>query len=551
MKIKYLIGILCVLIAIPHVYAQEASQDLTAEQQQLAQRKAELDAREKALNRREKILAEKEKAVANSAPRSREKGNSRARQEEAKGQSKEEQEKAARAEKKLHEPFLKRLDEAFLEQLGTPAYTPPDPNAPPAPNTRRIPPAPFDSPPFPSADWQIGGTQIIGDPGVLSPYPLMQAIYDGPGGDAWQKSKVQIYGWANFSGNISTSDAGGKTQNGNFPLVYDIRPNRMELNQFVLYIERLADENQTDHIDWGFRISMLYGLDYRFTISRGLFSDQLLKHNSYYGFDMPMVYFDFYIPDVAQGMNIRIGRFISVPDIEAQLAPNNLFATHSLLYGFDPFTQTGIVATVKLNDQWTIQAGLTNGNDVALWQDDPGNQPTGMVMIQYTTPNQKDSFYFGDNAFNNGEVGYNNLQQIVGTWTHKFTDKIFTATEAWYMYMEDAVSHPTSKVPFQSGSFPVRDGYASEWAVLNYTAFRIARNAFLTVRNEYFNDRVGARTGFATPYSEHALGLTWWPDKLITIRPEIRYDHSYDVPAYNNGRDKDQFAFITDVIFHF
>ena len=66
-----------------------------------------------------------------------------------------------------------------------------------------------------------------------------------------------------------------------------------------------------------------------FTISRGWFSDQLLKHNSYSGFDMPMVYLDLYIPYVFQGMNIRIGRIISEPDIEAQLAPNNLMASHS------------------------------------------------------------------------------------------------------------------------------------------------------------------------------------------------------------------------------
>ena len=152
-----------------------------------------------------------------------------------------------------------------------------------------------------------------------------------PGSEA----KSRFYGWINFSGNISTSDAGRKTQNGNFPLIYDLRPNRMELNQIVLYIERLPDEAQTDHIDWGFRVSFLYGLDYRFTFSRGWLSDQLLKHNSYYGFDTPMVYFDLYIPYVFQGMNIRIGRIISEPDIEAQLAPNNLMASHSLLYGFD------------------------------------------------------------------------------------------------------------------------------------------------------------------------------------------------------------------------
>jgi hypothetical protein len=545
---KCLITIVSGILITAVTHAQEASEDLTAEQHQLAQRKAELDAREKALNKREKILAEKERATANSTVQSREQAKAKAKHEQAKAEFKEEQAKAARAEKKLHEPFVQRLGEAFLEQLGTPAYVPPDPNAP---NPRRIPPAPFDSPPFPAGDWQIGGTPIIGDPGELAPYPLMQAIYEGPGGEAWKNSKIQIYGWVNFSGNISTSHPSSTSQNGNFPLVYDIRPNRMELNQIVLYLERMPDTNQTDHIDWGFRYSMLYGLDYRFTISRGWFSDQLLKHNSYSGFDMPMVYLDLYIPYVFQGMNIRIGRIISMPDIEAQLAPNNLMASHSILYGFDPYCQEGIFTTTKINDQWTIQAGISDGTDVAIWQSDPGRQPTGTVMVQWIAPNQMDSIYAGDNVINNGEFGYNNMQQFVGTWTHKFNDKIYTATEAWYMFMYDAIDHPTSEVPFQSGSFPVRNGYAPEWAVVNYTMFRIAPSAFFTVRNEYFNDKVGSRTGFATEYSEHSIGITWWPDKLITIRPELRYDHSYDERAYNNGTRHNQLAFTTDMIFHF
>jgi putative OmpL-like beta-barrel porin-2 len=546
---KCLITIVSAILITAVTHAQEASEDLTAEQHQLAQRKAELDAREKALNEREKMLAEKERATASSTLRSREKGKAKAKHQQTIAQSQEEQAKAARAEKKLHEPFVQRLGEAFLEQLGTPAYTPPEPGATPTP--RRIPPAPFDSPPFPSADWQIGGTQIIGDPGELPPYPLMQAIYEGPGGQAWKDSKVQIYGWVNFSGNISTSHPSNKSENGNFPLIYDLRPNRMELNQIVLYLERLANENQTDHIDWGFRISALYGLDYRFTTTYGFLSDQLLIHNSYSGFDMPMIYLDLYIPYVFQGMNIRIGRIISEPDIEAQLAPNNLMASHSLLYGFDNYCQEGIFTTTKINDQWTIQAGISDGTDVALWQNDPGRQVTGTVMIQWISPNQMDSIYAGDNNFNNGKFGYNNLQQIVGTWTHKFNDKIYTATEAWYMYINDAIDHPTQEVPFQGGSFPVRNGYAPEWAVLNYTMFRIAPSAFFTVRNEYMNDKVGSRTGFATQYSEHSIGITWWPDKLITIRPELRFDHSYDTRAYNLGRDHNQFAFITDVIYHF
>jgi hypothetical protein len=64
-------------------------------------------------------------------------------------------------------------------------------------------------------------------------------------------------------------------------------------------------------------------------------------------------------------MNIRLGRFISVPGIEAQLAPNNYIFSHSLLYAIDPFTDTGLIATVKVNDQWLVQLGITDGHDVA------------------------------------------------------------------------------------------------------------------------------------------------------------------------------------------
>jgi hypothetical protein len=89
-----------------------------------------------------------------------------------------------------------------------------------------------------------------------------------------------------------------------------------------------------------------------------------------------------------------------------------LTSTHSLLYGFHPYTQEGIFTTTKINDNWFIQAGLANGNDVAVWQKDPGNQPSGTIMVQYISPNNKFSFYGGDNNFNNAEFGSNNLQQI-------------------------------------------------------------------------------------------------------------------------------------------
>jgi len=62
---------------------------------------------------------------------------------------------------------------------------------------------------------------------------------------------------------------------------------------------------------------------------------------------MPMVYGEIYVPSVAQGLEIRVGRYISLPDIEAQLAPNNYTYSHSMTYSLDNYTNTGLISTLS------------------------------------------------------------------------------------------------------------------------------------------------------------------------------------------------------------
>jgi len=514
--------------------------------------------------------------------------------------------------------FWTRYEKANMEALGTPAYSPPAPvpagsNAPPQAN-RRGHETPFDSPPYPNGEWQIGGTEIIGDPNATPDYPFMQALYDGPHGQWFRDTRIKFYGWEDFSGNVSTSHNnsgvvpgvnGGPNlpvnpNNGtspitgdgaNFPEVYDQRPNRLEQNQFVLYLERTPDENQTDHADWGFRMSWVYGLDYRYMISRGWDSDQLLKRNNFDGMDTPMMYLNLYLPKVADGLNLTFGRIISEADIEAQLAPNNLMSSHSLLYGYDPYCQWGLFSTLKLNDCWQVQFGVAAGNDVTPWEtQDPGTEPTYTAMFQYQSPNNKFSFYGGGNAINDAKWGFNNIQQYVGTFTYKFNDKIWTSHESWFMYQRGCPGqeggpggtpgHPVSVgagdepkgegalagdgryMGYTDAAIPVHPGYAGEWATLNYTMFRLGPNTFFTVRNELFNDMDGNRTGYACLYSEHSVGLTWWPSKLITFRPELRYDRTYgthgssldyvdEAKPFDNGTRRQQITAQFDVIYHF
>ena len=111
---------------------------------------------------------------------------------------------------------------------------------------------------------------------------------------------------------------------GNYPAAYSFEPNTIQLDQAAIYFERTPDEVQCDHCDWGGRITALYGTDYKYTFSNGILSNQYLDSAKQYGFDPVIYYLDCWFPKIGQGTNIRIGRHISIPDIEAQLAPNNL-----------------------------------------------------------------------------------------------------------------------------------------------------------------------------------------------------------------------------------
>jgi hypothetical protein len=471
------------------------------------------------------------------------------------------------------EGFWRRLDEAELSQAGTASNPPADTNAPPAP-PRRIGAPPFDSPPFPDGDWQLGGgPNVIGDPGALrdSPWPLMQAIYDGPNGKAWYDSRIQLYGWWTVSANVSSSNDKTRGLTPNYPEVYDERSDRAELDQFVLYFERMADENQTDHIDWGFRVAFLYGLDYRFMASRGYLNDvNLLKDNHFYGYDTPMTYFNIYIPKVADGMSIIIGRIISEPDIEQQLAPNNLMASHSLVYSFDDYTTWGIFTSTKLNANWLLQVNLMDGVDIAPWEtQDPGDQLTGGVNVQYIASGGHDSFYVGMNSFNNGTFGFNNLQECIESYTHKFNDVWWTTTEAQYMWTDHCTTAPTAKVPYEDGFYPTKTGYVWTGGIVNYTMCRTSPNSFLTLRNEFWDDPSGYRSSYSSSYYEGAIGAQYWPNKLIMIRPEVRFEHAFKhdglastsapyvgaggpvAGPYDNGLKDSQITFAVDLTYHF
>ena len=450
------------------------------------------------------------------------------------------------------EPFFKPTDGFFrrwgktylADWTGTASS---DPNS----SQRRGTAPPLPSPPFPSADWAIGGTQEIGAPDYQT-YMMQQAIDKNP----VKLSRVKWYGWVSIGANGSTNNRSNASKGiaANFPSAYDEFSNTVVLDQFALFTERLADTTQTNHFDWGFRVTNLYGQDYRFTTSHGILSQQLLVKNSQYGYDPVMFYVDLYFPKLAKGADLRIGRYISLPDIEAQLAPNNYTYSHSILYTVDCYTQVGANLTTKIDDHWTVQIGVSPGCDTAPWTTDA--KLTGNTCIVYTWHKGGDALNTCDNTINDGKYAYSNLTAFYETWYHKINEHWHTDTEAWYQYMKDTPNmywyntgvgpakatpwpeHTAAGVTLNFGAVCVDPRlpaanqpatcYAPEWAVTNYVEHDFWNHqASLNIRNEIVNDIKGQRTGTPGYYEEDMVGFDFWAGSTVTFRPELSYMHAF------------------------
>jgi len=497
--------------------------------------------------------------------------------------------------------FWERLGNYYKLENGQ-AAAPADPKAPPS---RRddIPPAAQTAPPMPFTEWPYGGTPALGAslPNATDS-PLMTALGNTDFGKWMAANNIQTYGWLDVGGNVS----GNHVRGGNAPAAYDYNPNAFDLNQIVEYVERVPDMVQKDHNDWGFRISAIYGSDYRYTTSYGLGSYQLLGRNNANGWDLPMLYADWYTPFVAQGLNIRVGRYISVPDIEAQLAPNNYMYSHSMTYTFDNYTNEGIVGSLQLNKNWILQLGAEIGTEATfdhLYQSipntnpnllypgtsfkrDPGARPAGTYCARYNSDDGKTDVNVCGNGLNSGEWGYNNLQWAGFTVYHTFNEHWHVSFEAYQehqnnvpnlnnAYVQSNIVATGAGTPFSpnvmpfnapdmaycaksegvtnSSSLTCRATATGVVAYLNYSPNPLDNFSF---RPEIYRDPQGQRTGTPTTYHNFAVGWQHWLSPQIEFRPEIAYYHA-GLPAFNGNANlgiapnkTSATIFSGDVIFH-
>jgi len=94
-------------------------------------------------------------------------------------------------------------------------------------------------------------------------------------------------------------------------------------------------------------------------------------------------------------------------------------------------------------------------------------------------------------------------------------------------------------------------GLSWTYGIVNYTMFAVSKRDYFTVRNEWWRDERGERSGFASTYTSHSVGWSHMLSDVVMIRPEIGYYHSYDAKAFDRGNKNYLWQFGMDVTVRF
>lgn len=314
--------------------------------------------------------------------------------------------------------------------------------------------------------------------------------------------------------------------------VFDFESQDPTLNQISLAIERTVDASR-NAFDLGGRLEWMSGADARKIHSTGLFDyyDADLENQ----FDLTQAYVDVAIP-WGNGVRLRMGKFVTSLGFEVINPTGNWLYSHSYLFGAIPFTHTGAMATYALNEQWTLEGGVSRGWDDALEDKNDAMDFLGRVVYQ-ATPRTS-------------------LQLAVTSGPERAGDN-----GVWRTALDGIINHQVcDELKLGGEGLWVMDGgmEGAWYGIAGYGQYRPGGNRYVAVnlRAEWFVDESGGIYGTTANLYEVTLGLSITPmpeDRIgqhLTIRPEIRGDYA-DEAYFGGGSEHFQLTAAVDAICSF
>src|SRR3954447_11011771 len=121
-------------------------------------------------------------------------------------------------------------------------------------------------------------------------WPLQLALQGTWPGWLLDGNKLNLYGW------VDSAFTASSAAHDQLPMGFNYRANEAHVQQAWVRFERPVDQT-ANAPQFGFRTDTLFGIDYRFTIARGLFDSQLTDNQgepATYGIDPVQFYAEGY-----------------------------------------------------------------------------------------------------------------------------------------------------------------------------------------------------------------------------------------------------------------
>ena len=353
------------------------------------------------------------------------------------------------------------------------------------------------------------------------------------------------------------------SSNRNFFLYPNRLPNSFQGNQYYLVVEK----NNSDKLyDIGFRVDFLYGNDWEFTKSYGLF-DNRFKSGSFNGYDIPQAYLDLRFQIFSKKISLLLGRFYNPGDYEGKMAIKRPLFSSSYMINSTPFSFLGALSTISWYTNFNFLFGVVNGSD-RYWNSKykPGiisgisysiGNKLLIKSIQFVGPNQL-PYFPGVNEQNlpitvrtSPEVqwlpnsGYSRNLRFYSS--NVLSWKI---SNQWKISKELSLNYDENTPLTRNRYFSQNTHWKSVGAWLYYD-FKGNQEFTIIKRVEMFSDYQGAVTKLAGRYLGLTLGMAWKPSERFWFRPELRYDRSLNDLAFQELSRSYRYSFAFDFFLFF
>ncbi|WDI42104.1 outer membrane beta-barrel protein [Bremerella sp. P1] len=326
--------------------------------------------------------------------------------------------------------------------------------------------------------------------------------YEGP---------VEIGGWA--SAGFTANGFGNRSGNGNAPLPFNNVSDSPVFNQVWLYAEKPI--NTEDRcLDWGVRLDYVFGADGPdFQTSGDQGWDFGWNTSRDYGSSIPQLYAEV----GTDQWTMTVGYFLGLQGFEAGQSIDNFFYSHNYAFGYGvPGTHSGVLVSSALTDEITIDAGWSMGWN-SWWSNYLGASMFIGGISWYPTDDLSLTYHVsaGDLGDGTAKDGVPSSEGLLYAHAIIFT---YDVTERTTFVIENTVGSNTG----------IGDGNNHWYSLTGYLYYEINDCWETGLRLDWFQDTDGQRVAVngagAGSYYEATLGLNWFPNEFVTIRPEVRYD---------------------------